>query len=401
MGFLFRPVHGLITNNTARLMFEVSRSDSYIFTYNEIGSPDKITTEYYVKAGKPCVLQLENLLADTEYNYSLFDIQTNEIINGSFKTLNINFCMITPSSEIHEENGSEELQYSNITISSDSPFSLSLNSLSLPPLSLEPNKTTNQEINTPNQQQEKTINLYINYDTDLKQANKDYGKMKVEDTDHVKNLVRNIYRKNWNSLNTNSNVMIANYVENPKNSIYNECVREVYDEYQRGLRINNHTTIKDYFLIQYGNVGYIFIDELNQEQLDFIRNNIPRCKVLQWVIISPYSIFTKPNKEIVLTLLSLFPQKCPLFIFNHNSATEVLFIKRNNKTIGYQIALKSLQLQNNKKKKTMKSCNKYKFKTDWKTHAFSHISITSHLETSIIKIHYTTEQKKEIFQLTI
>src|SRR6187402_1875936 len=103
MGFLFRPVHGLITNNTARIMIEVSRSDNYIFTYNIVSEPEKNSTEYFFKAGKPCVLQLEGLKKNTMYQYAFFDLETGGIENGSFSTLNESFCMITPSSEIHEE----------------------------------------------------------------------------------------------------------------------------------------------------------------------------------------------------------------------------------------------------------------------------------------------------------
>lgn len=375
MGFIF-TAHGLITNNTARVMFEVTRSDTYIFSYYKLGT-EKISMEYDVKAGRPCVIQLEQLEKGSSYFYSFFDPVTNDIINDSFTTLNTNFVMISPSHEIHEEtlDDSQDIFQNQHNDKQD----ITQDKIKL---------GTETDLNYNNQ-----THIYVNYKLPLDLIQHDYKKMNVEDVEHVKNLLRNVYRKNWNKL-SGSNIMIAN-CPHTKNPVLNECIKEVYDEFQRGLRINNHTSITDYFMVQYGKIGYIVLNQLGEEQLTFVQNTLGRLVVDQWIIVSPVGLFTKRTKKLASTLLSLFPNKLPLFV-STDSTSKIIFIKKNNKTIGYQINMcdGGCKESNGCKRKcgerggskALKKINQYCFKTDHVVNQTVTVDITKNNDNTLIEI---------------
>ena len=119
MGFVLGPILGLVTNHTARILFEVSSTGEYIFKYMKEDDRQYTIFKYTIKSETPSVIQLKNLLSNTNYYYEVVDLVKGQTLEGKFTTLNQTFCMISPaasslsspssfSSSSEEREGEEE-----------------------------------------------------------------------------------------------------------------------------------------------------------------------------------------------------------------------------------------------------------------------------------------------------
>lgn len=313
MGFVLGPILGLVTNHTARILFEVSSTGEYIFKYMKEDDRQYTIFKYTIKSGTPSVIQLKNLLSNTNYYYEVVDLVKGQTLEGKFTTLNQTFCMISPASSSLSSSSSfsstEEEELSTIISSQGTKDLIEVKASSL--------LSSLDEEYPVNPKEDKNISFVSCHNIEhkdcssddlwenLKENNSEYtfhlgdqvytkqckkglerflkdvpNAQLEESADEIKEYIRDVYRKTWNqpsakeALKTKSNLMMGNDTtfslsfsrhQREKKKDYENFVRycsyEVYKDYQRSLRVNPRDVKNcDYFLLQIGNVGYVVID---------------------------------------------------------------------------------------------------------------------------------------------
>ena len=411
MGFVLGPILGLVTNRNARILFEVSSSGKYFLKYKKKSDDQYTVYEYDIAAGSPSVIHIRGLDAGTVYYYEIVDQVKNHHLNGSFQTLHTPFYLVSPGKErdfevdeLHMQSPEQENR------EKEKVHFISHNTYK------HRKGAWNQLMQKPGYQIHIGNQVYQKHTKkELKRFLKDLSENDLEENrEEIENYIRRIYRKTWNedaknSLHSTPNLMVGQsdpfkLAKKGHQNAVNRCAYNVFKDYQRSLRVNP-LNIKDcdYFVMQMGLVGYLFLDEAAKwtEQINFFRSYVNHLSVKNWVVISQTPVFKKGKGRAftdrqIQDILNLPFESFPLFIAG-GTVGKITSVRFRNKIEGYQVETGGVQQHMplleyipHRLCGLLTSCCKikgYKCTTNWRHRGCNFVSLSDQGED--LKIHFT------------